>query len=141
MANRVCMALLVQKYGGTSVGSVERIEAVADRVAEARRRGNKLVVVLSAMSGETNRLLALARELQPAPTPRELDMLLSTGEQVSIALLCMALHQRGCAALSFTGSQVPIVTNSAHTRARILRIESDRMQEKLNQGTVVVVAG
>lgn len=135
------MALLVKKYGGTSVGSIERIEAVADRVAEAWRRGDKLVVVLSAMSGETNRLLALAQELQPYPTPRELDMLLSTGEQVSIALLCMALHQRGCPAVSLTGSQVPILTNSAHTRARILRIDSDRMQEKLNQGTVVVVAG
>ena len=135
------MALLVQKYGGTSVGSVERIEAVADRVIQARQRGDKLVVVLSAMSGETNRLLALAQALQPSPTPRELDMLLATGEQVSIALLCMALHQRGCPAISFTGSQVPILTNSAHTRARILQIESERLQEKLDQGTVVVVAG
>lgn len=135
------MALLVQKYGGTSVGSVERIEAVADRVIQARQRGDKLVVVLSAMSGETNRLLALAQALQPSPTPRELDMLLATGEQVSIALLCMALHQRGCPAISLTGSQVPILTNSAHTRARILQIESERLQEKLDQGTVVVVAG
>lgn len=135
------MALLVQKYGGTSVGSVERIEAVADRVIQARQRGDKLVVVLSAMSGETNRLLALAQALQPSPTPRELDMLLATGEQVSIALLCMALHQRGCPAISFTGSQVPILTNSAHTRARILHIESERLQEALDQGTVVVVAG
>src|SRR5690554_4816487 len=105
------MALLVQKYGGSSVGSVERLRAVADRVAAASRAGDQLVVVLSAMSGETNRLIALAEELQEVPTGRELDMLVSTGEQVSVALLAMALHQRGCAAVSFTGSQVPILTD------------------------------
>src|SRR5690554_925100 len=135
------MALFVHKYGGTSVGSVERIAAVADRIVEARRRGEQLVVVLSAMSGETNRLIALAEELQKTPTPRELDMLVSTGEQVSIALLCMALHQRECPAISLTGSQVPVHTNDAHTRARILRIDTDRIRKQLNQDTVVVVAG
>lgn len=135
------MALLVQKYGGTSVGSVERIEAVADRIVQARLRGDQLVVVLSAMSGETNRLIGLAEQLQKNPTPRELDVLVSTGEQVSIALLCMALHQRGCPAISFTGSQLRLVTDDAHTRARILHIDTERMRHHLDQGAVVVVAG
>jgi aspartate kinase len=135
------MALLVQKYGGTSVGSVERIEAVADRIVAARAQGHHIVVVLSAMSGETNRLIALAEQIQSQPTPRELDVLVSTGEQVTIALLSMALHKRGCDAKSFTGAQVRILTDASHTRARIREIDSDRISAELARGSVVVVAG
>lgn len=135
------MALLVQKYGGTSVGSVERIEAVADRIVAARAQGHDIVVVLSAMSGETNRLIALAEQIQSQPTPRELDVLVSTGEQVTIALLSMALHKRGCDAKSFTGAQVRILTDASHTRARIREIDSDRISAELARGSVVVVAG
>lgn len=135
------MALLVQKYGGTSVGSVERIEAVADRIVAARAQGHDILVVLSAMSGETNRLIALAEQIQSQPTPRELDVLVSTGEQVTIALLCMALHKRGCDAKSFTGAQVRILTDASHTRARIREIDSDRINAELARGSVVVVAG
>ena len=135
------MALFVQKFGGTSVGTIERIEAVADRIVAARAQGHDLVVVLSAMSGETNRLIALAEQIQSSPTPRELDVLVSTGEQITIALLSMALHKRGCKARSFTGSQVRILTDSAHTRARIKEIDAERIRANLAQGTVVVVAG
>lgn len=135
------MALLVQKYGGTSVGNVERIEAVADRIVAARAQGHDIVVVLSAMSGETNRLIALAEQIQSQPTPRELDVLVSTGEQVTIALLSMALHKRGCDAKSFTGAQVRILTDASHTRARIREIDSDRISAELARGSVVVVAG
>ena len=135
------MALFVQKFGGTSVGTVERIEAVADRIVATRAQGHELVVVLSAMSGETNRLIALAEQIQPIPTPRELDVLVSTGEQITIALLCMALHKRGCEARSFTGGQVRILTDSAHTRARIREIDGQRIHAELSQGKVVVVAG
>jgi aspartate kinase len=135
------MALYVQKYGGTSVGNVERIQHVAENVIRARQRGDDVVVVVSAMSGETNRLVALAKEVQPAPDPREMDVLLSTGEQVTIALLSMALQQRGCPACSYTGGQVSIVTDSAHTKARILDIDTERMRADLDQGRVVVVAG
>lgn len=135
------MALFVQKFGGTSVGTVERIEAVADRIVATRAQGHELVVVLSAMSGETNRLIALAEQIQPIPTPRELDVLVSTGEQITIALLCMALHKRGCDARSFTGGQVRILTDSAHTRARIREIDGQRIHAELSQGKVVVVAG
>jgi aspartate kinase len=135
------MALFVQKFGGTSVGTIERIEAVADRIVAARAQGHDLVVVLSAMSGETNRLIALAEQIQSSPTPRELDVLVSTGEQITIALLSMALHKRGCEARSFTGSQVRILTDSAHTRARIKEIDAERIRANLAQGTVVVVAG
>jgi aspartate kinase len=135
------MALYVHKYGGTSVGNVERIQHVAEKVIRARQRGEDIVVVVSAMSGETNRLVALAKEVQPAPDPREMDVLLSTGEQVTIALLSMALQQRGCAACSYTGGQVSIVTDSAHTKARILDIDTERMRGDLDQGKVVVVAG
>lgn len=135
------MALLVQKFGGTSVGSIERIEAVADRIVAARAQGHDIVVVLSAMSGETNRLISLAEQIQSQPTPRELDVLVSTGEQVTIALLCMALHKRGCEAKSFTGAQVRILTDASHTRARIRQIDSDRIRAELAQGSVVVVAG
>jgi len=135
------MALYVHKYGGTSVGNVERIQHVAENVIRARQRGDDVVVVVSAMSGETNRLVALAKEVQPSPDPREMDVLLSTGEQVTIALLSMALQQRGCPACSYTGGQVSIVTDSAHTKARILDIDTERMRADLDQGRVVVVAG
>ncbi|MEX1198452.1 MAG: aspartate kinase [Pseudohongiellaceae bacterium] len=135
------MALYVQKFGGTSVGSVERIEAVADRVVRSRNAGHDLVIVVSAMSGETNRLMDLAQQIQEQPDGRELDVLLSTGEQVTIALLSMALKKRGCEARSFTGSQVRILTDESHTRARIREIDSERIHGELEQGRVVVVAG
>ncbi|SFF98204.1 aspartate kinase [Neptunomonas qingdaonensis] len=135
------MALFVQKYGGTSVGSVERIEAVADKVQRFREQGHDLVVAVSAMSGETNRLIALAKDIQDEPSQREMDVLLSTGEQVTIALLCMALEKRGIAARSYTGSQVRILTDSAHTKARIQDIDVERIQADLSAGRVVVVAG
>ena len=135
------MALIVQKYGGTSVGSIECIEAVAKKISEFRDKGDDVVVVVSAMSGETNRLTALAMEMMEQPTPREMDVLLSTGEQVTIALLCMALEKRGDGARSFTGGQVRILTDEAHTKARIREIDSSRIQAQLEQGEVVVVAG
>lgn len=135
------MSLIVQKYGGTSVGSVERIEAVADKVAACRALGNDIVVVVSAMSGETNRLLGLADAITDTPAPREIDVLVSTGEQVTIALLSMALNKRGCAARSYTGAQVKILTDDSHTKARIEEIDVERMQADLQQGRVLVVAG
>ena len=135
------MALIVQKYGGTSVGSIECIEAVAKKISEFRDKGDDVVVVVSAMSGETNRLTALAMEMMEQPTPREMDVLLSTGEQVTIALLCMALEKRGYGARAFTGGQVRILTDEAHTKARIREIDSSRIQAQLEQGEVVVVAG
>jgi len=135
------MALIVQKYGGTSVGSVERIEAVAERVAKHHTDGDQLIIVVSAMSGETNRLLGLARDLTSNPSPRELDVLVSTGEQVSMALLAMALHKRGIDALSLKGSQVAIRTDSFHSKARIQSIDDRRLRAELDQGRVVVVAG
>ncbi|MES2823183.1 MAG: aspartate kinase [Pseudomonadota bacterium] len=135
------MSLLVQKYGGTSVGSVERIESVADKVAAFRAQGHDLVVVLSAMSGETNRLIGLATQIQATPDPRELDVLVSTGEQVTIALLCMALKKRGVDARSYTGGQVRILTDSAFNKARIQAIDEANMREDLKAGRVVVVAG
>ncbi|MDH5514983.1 MAG: aspartate kinase [Gammaproteobacteria bacterium] len=135
------MALIVQKYGGTSVGSTERIGAVADKVIKWREQGNDVVVVVSAMSGETNRLLELANAISARPVPRELDVLLSTGEQVTIALLSMALEERGCAARSYTGSQVHIRTDSAHNKARIREIDDQRINADLAKGRVVVVAG
>jgi aspartate kinase len=135
------MALLVQKYGGTSVGSVERIQAVAQRVAACRNEGNDLVVVVSAMGHTTDELTALARALHPDPPQREMDMLLATGEQVSIALLSMALQAEGVAAVSMTGPQVGIVTESAHGRARILEVRTERLARRLQEGLVVVVAG
>jgi aspartate kinase len=135
------MALIVQKYGGTSVGSAERIGHVADKVIGWRNRGNDVVVVVSAMSGETNRLVKLAHEVMEQPSPRELDVLLATGEQVTIALLSMALEQRGCSARSYTGTQVHIRTDSAHNKARIRAIEDKHIRADLSQGKVVVVAG
>ncbi|MEQ1485972.1 aspartate kinase [Methyloglobulus sp.] len=135
------MALYVYKFGGTSVGSVERIKAVAEKVKASHDKGNQIVVVVSAMSGETNRLIGLAKEMQQQPTERELDVLVSTGEQVTVALLSMALHNIGCLACSYTGGQVKILTDSSHTKARILSIDDERMRAHLNQGSVVVVAG
>jgi aspartate kinase len=135
------MALMVQKYGGTSVGSAERIRNVARRVARFHREGNQLVVVVSAMSGETNRLLALAREISPNPQPRELDVIAATGEQVTIGLLAIALHELGLKAKSYTGSQVRVLTDSAFTKARILDIDVAPLRKDLAEGTVVIVAG
>ncbi len=135
------MALIVQKYGGTSVANVERIRAVAERVAKFKMLGHQVVVVLSAMSGETNRLIALAKDIQAQPDPRELDMLVSTGEQVTIALLAMALKDLGLKAKSYTGSQVRILTDNAFTKARILSIDEANMRRDLDSGHVVVVAG
>jgi aspartate kinase len=135
------MALIVQKYGGTSVGSIERIQAVAERVKRWRDRGDQVVVVVSAMSGETDRLIKLAKQLQERPEPRELDVLLSTGEQVTIALLSMALAAQGCPARSYTGAQVHILTDSAHNKARIRDIDAARVRADLDAGRVVVVAG
>ncbi|MGR8980673.1 MAG: aspartate kinase [Gammaproteobacteria bacterium] len=135
------MALYVFKFGGTSVGSVERIKAVAEKVKKAHDLGDQIVVVVSAMSGETNRLIALAKEIQEHPNAREMDVLVSTGEQVTVALLSMALEEVGCHAYSFTGSQVRILTDSSHTKARIRKIDDSRLHAQLNQGKVVVVAG
>ena len=135
------MSLIVQKYGGTSVGTVERIEAVAKKVAASHQEGNQLVVAVSAMSGETNRLIDLANEISSDTNLREMDVLVSTGEQVTIALLCMALQKLGIDALSYTGSQVRILTDNAHGKARIKEIDSHRLQGALQAGKVVVVAG
>ena len=135
------MALIVQKYGGTSVGSVERIRNVARRVARYHREGHQLVVVVSAMAGETNRLLALAKELAPEPNPRELDVVAATGEQVTIGLLAIALEAMGLKAKSYTGGQIRVLTDSAFTKARILSIDEDRIRADLAAGTIVVVAG
>ena len=135
------MSLIVQKYGGTSVGTPERIRAVARRVARYKSLGHKIVVVVSAMSGETNRLIGLAREIMAEPDPRELDVIVSTGEQVTIGMTTLALIELGMKAKSYTGSQVKILTDDAHTKARILKIDHHNIQEDLDQGYVVVVAG
>ncbi|MEY1661620.1 aspartate kinase [Isoalcanivorax beigongshangi] len=135
------MALIVQKYGGTSVGSVERIQAVAEKVARFQAEGNQVVVVVSAMSGETNRLIALAKEIADEPSPREMDVLLSTGEQCTIALLCMALENMGVPARSYTGGQVRILTDHSHMKARIEAIDDARVRADLDAGRIVVVAG
>ena len=135
------MALIVQKYGGTSVGSPERIKNVANRVAKARAEGHDVVVVVSAMSGETNRLVALAHEMQEFPDPRELDVVLATGEQVTIGLLAMALKNIGVDAKSYTGWQVALKTDTAHTKARIESIDDEKMRADLAKGRVVIVAG
>lgn len=135
------MALVVQKYGGTSVGTIDRIRNVATKVVGFREQGHDLVVVVSAMSGVTNNLVSMANELQKEPSPREMDVLLSTGEQTTIALLCMALENIGVSARSYTGGQVKILTDSAYTKARIVNIEDSHIREDLKQGRVVVVAG
>ena len=128
------MALIVQKFGGTSVGSIERIEQVADKVKKHREAGDDLVVVLSAMSGETNRLIELAKQITDQPVPRELDVIVSTGEQVTIALLAMALIKRGVPAVSYTGNQVRILTDSSHNKARILQIDDQKIRADLKEG-------
>ncbi|GBG01383.1 aspartokinase [Azospira sp. I13] len=135
------MALIVQKYGGTSVGSTERIKNVAKRVARWKAMGHDVVVVPSAMSGETNRLIGLAKEISPSPSPRELDVIASTGEQVTIGLLAMAIQEEGLKAKSYTGAQVRVLTDSTFTKARILQIDDERMRKDLAEGNVVVVAG
>jgi aspartate kinase len=135
------MSLIVQKFGGTSVGSIERIEQVADKVAGFRADGHDVVVVVSAMSGETNRLIELAHQVQDRPVPREMDVLISTGEQVTTALLSMALNKRGVKARSYNGSQVRILTDNAHTKARIREIDDKKLHADLEAGFVVVVAG
>jgi len=135
------VALIVQKYGGTSVGSTERIRSVAKRVARYHREGHQLVVVVSAMSGETNRLLALAKEISADPDPRELDVIAATGEQVTIGLLAIALQELGLKAKSYTGGQVGVLTDSAFTKARILDIKVEPLRKDLAEGTVVIVAG
>lgn len=135
------MALLVQKFGGTSVGTVEKIENIADKLIASQKAGNSIVAVVSAMSGETNRLIELAKHISPEPNEREFDVLVSTGEQVTIALLTMALHARGVDARSYTGAQVKILTDGSHTKARIMEIDDEAMQEDLDAGRIIVVAG
>ena len=135
------MALVVEKFGGSSVGSIERINSVAKRVQRTKADGYDVVVVLSAMGGETNRLIELAKQINGNPTLRELDMLMSTGEQQSIALLSMVLNRDGCPAKSYTGSQIPIITNEMHGKARVQSIEAERILRELEKGLVVVVAG
>ena len=135
------MSLIVQKYGGTSVGSVERIKAVADKVVNFCKEGHQVVVVVSAMSGETNRLIGLAQQIQEEPDPREYDVLVSTGEQVTIALLCMAIKAAGGEARSYTGGQVRILTDDSHSKARIQKIDEGGIRQDLDAGRIVVVAG
>ena len=135
------MALIVRKYGGTSMGSIERIENVAEQCIAAQKAGNDIVVTVSAMSGETNRLIALAHDITPRPSPREMDVIMSTGEQVSIALLAIAIEKRGVPAVSYTGAQVKILTDSAHMKARIKGIDSDNIKRDLQAGKIVIVAG
>ncbi len=135
------MALIVQKYGGTSVGSVERIKNVAQKVAKAKKKGNNIVVVVSAMSGETNKLVDLTHQAKEFPIGREYDVVVSTGEQVTIGLLALALQEIGSKAKSFMGHQVPIVTDSAFSKARIERIDTEKIFSELKKGFIIVVAG
>ena len=135
------MTLIVQKYGGTSMGSVERIENVAEKCIAAQKAGNDVIVTVSAMSGETNRLIALAHDIHKRPSAREMDVLMSTGEQVSIALLAIAIEKRGVPAVSYTGAQVKILTDSAHMKARIKGIDSENIRRDLDAGKIVIVAG
>jgi aspartate kinase len=135
------MALIVQKYGGTSVGSVERIQSVAKKLVKFYKEGHQIIVVVSAMSGETNRLVSLANEISVEPSAREYDVLVSTGEQVTISLLSMAIHELGVDAISFTGSQVQILTDEVHSKARIRKISDVKIRKALNDKKIVVVAG
>ncbi|HEX68011.1 MAG TPA: aspartate kinase, partial [bacterium] len=135
------MALIVQKYGGTSVGTTARIKRVAKRIVETRKKGNQVVVVVSAMGKTTDKLIELAKKITPNPKGRELDMLMATGEQASSALLAMAIHDLGEEAISLTGPQVGILTDSAHTKAKILKINTKRIWEELRKGNIVIVAG
>jgi len=134
-------ALMVQKFGGSSVANVQRIQNVARRVVDYRKKGYDLVVVVSALGDTTDELIELANKINPEPSEREMDMLLSTGEQISVALLAMAIHKLGFEAISFTGAQVGIITDSSHTRARILKINADKIKEELRKGKIVIVAG
>jgi aspartate kinase len=133
--------LIVQKYGGTSVGSIERIKAVAERVVETKKRGNDVVVIVSAMSGETDKLLGLAGQISQNPDGREMDLLLSSGERVSAALTAIAISEKGCKAMSFTGRQSGIITNETHTSAKIEKIIADRIRRAIRKGSVPVIAG
>ncbi|OYX04871.1 MAG: aspartate kinase, partial [Thiotrichales bacterium 32-46-8] len=135
------MALIVQKYGGTSIGTVDRIQNVAKKIKKWREQGNELVIVVSAMSGETNRLIGLAQQITAKPNPRELDMILTTGEQVTIGLLAIALESIGVPAISFTGQQVGIVTDQSFNKARIQSIDNQKIRAELDAGKVVVIAG
>ncbi len=135
------MTLLVQKFGGTSLGSIERIKSVAQRIKTSKDKGDDLVVVVSAMGHTTDQLTKLASEITIHPSHREMDMLLSTGEQVSISLLTMALNELGISAISLTGNQAGIITESAHGRARIIEIRTERIKNLLDQGKTLVIAG
>jgi aspartate kinase len=137
----MAVKLIVQKYGGSSVGDVKRIEAVSDRIISYAKKGHKLAVVVSAMGDTTDELIELSRKINPDPSEREMDMLISTGEQISSALLAMAIHKKGYEAISFTGSQVGIITDKYHTKARIVKIETDRIRKELASGRIVIVAG
>ena len=134
-------SLIVQKYGGSSVANIDRIKSVAERIARYRKKGHSLVVVISALGDTTDELLKLAHGITASPSERELDMLISTGEQVSVALLAMAMHKKGIDAISFTGAQVGIITDRSHTKARIIDVSADRIKKALKQGKVVIVAG
>ncbi len=135
------MSLIVQKFGGSSVGNAKRIQNVAKRVVETKRKGNKLVVVVSAIGDSTDKLLELAHEINPDPEEREIDMLLATGEQISVSILAMAIHRLGEKAISFTGPQVGIITDKSHTKAKILDINTQRIEKALREGNIVIVAG
>lgn len=135
------MALLVKKFGGTSVGSIDRIEAVADLVVRSKQQGHQIVVVVSAMSGETNRLINLANQIDSSPSSRELDVLLTTGEQVSVALLAMAIIKRGHSAISLLADQAGIMTDNLFGKARIQMIPPKRLNQELEQGRIVILAG
>ena len=133
--------LVVQKYGGTSVGSVDRIKAVADIISKTTEAGDKVVVVLSAMEGETDKLIDLARSIDPNPEPREYDALVSTGEQTSVALMAMALSKKGLKSKSYTAYQLGIITNDKHTQAKILDVKVDKINKDINEGIIPVVTG
>ena len=135
------MSLIVQKFGGTSVANVDRINAVADRVEKFKKDGHQIIVVVSAMSGETNKLIGLAKEMMESPEPRELDAIVSTGEQVTAGLTALALINKGIPAKSYSGSQIKILTDQAHTKARILKIDEKSIRQDLDNGNVVVIAG
>src|SRR5579862_1589859 len=135
------MALIIQKYGGSSVGTLDRIQHVADKIIATKQQGHDVVVVVSAMYGETDRLIRLINGLTYDPNPREYDVLISTGEQISMALLSMALNAKNCSARSFTGAQIGIYTDENHTKARILDVKTDLIQQELQHGRVVVIAG
>ncbi|MCK4912822.1 MAG: aspartate kinase [Candidatus Omnitrophica bacterium] len=141
MSNKRKSKLIVQKYGGSSVADVAKIKKVAQRIISYAKRGNKVVVVISAMGDTTDELVKLAKEINPNPSEREMDMLMSTGEQISSSLLTMAIHKKGLGAISFTGSQVGIITDTYHTQAKILKIETDRIKKKISGGNIVIVAG